>query len=148
MSKTIEINFHPDDRTLRQFGWIALAGFGFVAAIAWFEVLVFSFGLGVARPWVVGVCGGLGGVAALFSLVHPRANRPIYVGLAVLTYPIGFVLSYLILGILFFGMIAPVAIVFKAIGRDPMRRHFQKEAESYWSDARPGRSSESYFKQF
>jgi len=40
MSKMIEIDFRPDDRTLRQFGWIALVGFGFVAAIAWHEVVV------------------------------------------------------------------------------------------------------------
>ena len=51
MSKMIEINLNPDAGTLRQFGFIALVGFGFVAAIAWFEVLVFSFGLGAARPW-------------------------------------------------------------------------------------------------
>jgi hypothetical protein len=148
MSKMVEINFSPDDRTLRQFGWIALAGFGFVAAIAWFEVLIFTFGLGAARPWVVGICGALAGVAALFALVYPRANLPIYVGLAVLTYPIGFVLSYLIMGTLFFGLIAPVAILFKIIGRDPMKRRYQPEAESYWADARPTRSGESYFRQF
>jgi hypothetical protein len=148
VSKTIQINFHPDDKTLRQFGWIALAGFGFVAAIAWFEVLVFAFGLGAARPWVAGACGGLGCAAALFSLVHPRANRPIYVGLSVLTYPIGFVLSYLIMGTLFFGIIAPVGILFKVIGRDPMGRRYEAETESYWSDARPARRKERYFRQF
>ncbi len=148
MSKMVEINFRPDDRTLRQFGWIALVGFGFVAAIAWFELLIFSFGLGPARPWVAGVCGGLAGVAALFSLVCPRANLPIYVGLAVLTYPIGFLLSHLIMGTLFFGLIAPMAILFTIIGRDPMKRRYQPEAGSYWSDARPTRGGESYFKQF
>jgi hypothetical protein len=148
MSKMVEIDFRPDDRTLRQFGWIALVGFGFVAAIAWFELLIFSFGLGAARPWVTGVCGGLAAVAALFSLVYPRANLPIYVGLSLLTYPIGYVLSYLIMGTLFFGLIAPVAILFRIIGRDPMNRRYQPEAKSYWSDARPTRSAESYFKQF
>ena len=87
MSKMVEINFRPDDRTLRQFGWIALGGFGFVAAIAWFELLIFSFGLGAARPWVAGICGGLAGVAAPFSLVYPRAHLPISVALAVLPSP-------------------------------------------------------------
>ena len=54
MSKMIEIDFDPDDKTLRQFGWIALGGFGFIAAIAWYEVLIFAFGLGAAKPWVAG----------------------------------------------------------------------------------------------
>ena len=49
MSKMIEINLSPDEKTLRQFGWIALGGFGFLAVIAWFEVLIFAFGYGLAR---------------------------------------------------------------------------------------------------
>ena len=49
MPQMIEINLRPDERTLRQFGFIAVAGFAGLAAIAWFEVLIFSFGLGVAR---------------------------------------------------------------------------------------------------
>ncbi len=97
MSKLIEIDLHPDRRTLRQFGFIALGGFGFLAAIAWFEVLIFSFGLGDLRMGFVSVFAGLAAVAALFSLIAPQANLPLYVGLTVLTYPIGFVLSYVIM---------------------------------------------------
>ncbi len=148
MSNLIDINLEPDDKTLRQFGIIALVGFGFVAAIAWFELLIFSFGLGEWRGVVAGTFAALAAASALFSLLYPRANLPIYLGLTVLTYPIGFVLSYLIMGTLFFGLIAPMAILFKLIGRDPMKRRYQPEAESYWSDARPARSAESYFKQF
>ena len=41
MSKMVEINWHPDEKTLRQFGWIAFFGFLFLAAIAWREMLIF-----------------------------------------------------------------------------------------------------------
>ena len=148
MSKMVQINFDPDDRTLRQFGWIALVGFGFVAAIAWTEVLIFSFGLGAAKPWVAGIFAGLAGGSALFGLVYPKANKPIFVGISLLTFPIGFVLSYVIMGTLFFGLIAPVAIFFKLTGRDPLRRRYDPDAPSYWTDARPARANASYFKQF
>jgi len=148
MSKMIQIDFRPDDRTLRQFGWIALVGFSFVAAIAWFEVLIFTFGLGAARPWVAGICAGLAGLSALFSLVWPRGNRPIYVGLSLITFPIGFVVSHVILGFLFFGLIAPVGILFRILGRDPMHRRYDPDATTYWSDAHPPRPRERYFKQF
>ena len=53
MSRMIEIDWRPDDRTLRQFGVIALCGFSFLAALAWWELFVFSFGLGEARPIVL-----------------------------------------------------------------------------------------------
>ncbi|MGH0037021.1 MAG: SxtJ family membrane protein [Myxococcota bacterium] len=148
MSKMVEIDWNPEERTLRQFGFIALAGFGFIAVIAWFEVLIFAFGLGAAKPWVAGIAAGLAALSALFSLVAPRANRPIFVGLAVLTFPIGFVLSYVILGTLFYGLIAPVAIVFKLTGRDPMHRGYDPEASSYWTDARSARAANSYFRQY
>ncbi|HKK51532.1 MAG TPA: hypothetical protein VKA74_08085, partial [Myxococcota bacterium] len=69
MSKMIEIDWRPDERTLRQFGWIAVVGFAFLAAIAWLEVFVFAFGLGAARPWLAGAFAALAGLAGLFSLV-------------------------------------------------------------------------------
>ena len=82
MSKLIDLDLRPDTETLRQFGWIALVGFGFLAVIAWFEWLIFAFGLGAARPFVAGAFGGLAVLSVLFSLVFPRANLPIYVGLS------------------------------------------------------------------
>ncbi|MHA7836862.1 MAG: SxtJ family membrane protein [bacterium] len=148
MSKMIEIDWRPDERTLRQFGWIAVVGFAFLAAIAWLEVFVFAFGLGAARPWLAGAFAALAGLAGLFSLVAPKANLPIYLGLTVLSYPIGFVLSYLIMGFLFFVLITPVGLFFKLTGRDPMHRRFDREATSYWSDPRPRRGKDSYFRQF
>ena len=148
MASMIELDFNPDERTLRQFGWIALVGFGLVACLAWFELLVFSFGLGAAKPWVAGITAGLAVTAGCFSLVHPKANRGIYVGMAVITYPIGFVLSYVIMGLLFYGMIAPTALALRALGHDPLKRSYDPEATSYWTPCRPRREKSSYFKQF
>ena len=148
MSRAIEINLRPDVRTLRQFGFIALAGFAFLAVIAWYEALVFSFGLGAARPYVAGGFAAVAGVSLLFSVVYPKANLGLYLGLTVIAYPIGFVLSYLIMGTLFFLLITPVGLLLRLLVRDPMERHMLREAESYWVDARGERPSESYFKQF
>ena len=148
MSQMIEINLRPDASTLRQFGLIAIAGFGFVAAIAHFEVLIFTAGLGAAKPYVVGVFGGLAVYSGVFGLIFPKAVLPVYLGLTVVSYPIGFVLSYLIMGTLFFGLITPVGIIMKIIGRDPLERKLDPDAESYWLDCRPERGKESYFRQY
>jgi hypothetical protein len=144
----IEINLKPDVRMLRQFGFIALAGFALLAVIAWYEVLVFSFGLGAARPYVAGGFAAVAGLSLLFSLIYPRANLGLYLGLTVITYPIGFVLSYLVMGTLFFFVITPVGLVLRVLARDPMERRMLPEAESYWVEARGQRPNESYFKQF
>jgi MFS family permease len=148
MSKMIEINLRPEERILRQFGFIALGGFLLLAVLAWTESLLFSFGLGGARLSVTIGLAGIGILAALVSLVYPKANRPLYVGLVLVAYPIGFVLSYVIMAALFYLMITPVGLLFRLIGRDPMHRRFEPEAETYWVDARAGRSRESYFRQF
>ncbi len=148
MSKMIEIDWQPDDRVLRQFGIIALFGFSFLAVLAWWEWLIFGFGLGAARHPVTYVFAGLAGLSALFSAVAPRANLPIYLGLTVLAYPIGFVLSYLIMGFLFFGMITPVGLFFRLTGYDRLDRRFDPDATTYWKDPRPRRGKESYFRQF
>jgi len=148
MSKMIEIDWKPDDRVLRQFGGIALLGFSFLAALAWWELFVFSFGLGEARPIVAGGFAALAGISAFCSLVAPRANLPIYLGLTVLSYPIGFVLSYVIMGTIFYVLLAPVGLFFRVTGRDPMKRRFEPETKSYWIDSRPARPNERYFHQF
>jgi hypothetical protein len=90
----------------------------------------------------------LGLLAALFSLVYPRANKAIYVTLATLAYPIGLVVSYLIMALLFFGVFAPIGVLLRLSGRDPLRRAADKQRASYWTRSRAARAKESYFRQF
>jgi MFS family permease len=148
MSKLVEINFKPDRKTLRQFGLIAFMGFGLLAAFAYYEKLVFSFGLGEARMPLVTAFVIVGTVALLFSMVVPRANRFLYVGLTLLAFPIGFVLSYLIMGTLFFLIIGPISVLMRLFGRDSMHRAYDPSATTYWSTARPPRDKEDYFHQY
>lgn len=148
MNQMVELNFNPDTDTLRRFGFIALGGFGLLAVLAYTESLLFAFGLGGARTTVAGALAGVGVVSAFLSIVAPRANRAVFVGLSVLTFPIGFVVSHVIMGILFFLVITPIAIVFRIMGRDTLLRSYDEAATSYWIDAKPNRGNESYFKQY
>jgi hypothetical protein len=148
VSKLVEINFRPGERTLRQFGWIALGGFGLLALCAWQGWLVFRHGLGAWRDAVTLALAGLGLLSAAFSLVFPRANAALFIGLSVVAFPIGFVLSYVIMATLFYVVIAPVGFVMRLFGMDPMDRRFLPGAPTYWLDARPPRAKADYFKQF
>ena len=148
MSKLIDIDWSPNDKTLRQFGFIALGGFAFVALLAWQEWLVFAGGLGDARPYVAGGLLGLGALSALLSLVFPRANWPIYAGLTAIALPIGFVLSYVIMATLFYLIIMPIGFLLRLFGKDPLDRRFLPEAKSYWVDAAPPQPKERYFRQY
>jgi len=145
----LDVTLDPEPRVLRQFGFFALAAFGLLGAVALWRSTLFGFVLGErALPVAIGFFA-LGAVSALFSLVAPRANRPLYVGLIVLTFPIGFVLSFLVLGILFFLVLSPVGLLFRLIGRDGLQLRIDPAATTYWVDREPGGpDTERYFKQF
>lgn len=147
MAALAELDLKPDARKLRQFGFIALAGFGLLAALAWSEAALFSFGLGDARIAVSGGLAAVGVLAGLASLVAPRANLPLYLAITLIAYPIGLVLSYVLLALLFYGVITPVGLVVRLTGRDPMARGFSDDS-SYWSRNLPARTKESYFRQY
>jgi hypothetical protein len=145
---TPTLNFSPDDRLLRQFGFIGLFGFGLLAGAAAYEKLIFSMGLGAARLPVAVTLGSLAGCCLLFSLVRPRLNKALYVGLSVLTYPIGLVVSYLIMATLFFLVIGPIGFLVRTFGADPMQRRLERGAVSYWTRIERKNDSERYFRQF
>lgn len=148
MANLIELDLKPDDRTLRQFGWIALGGFALLTGLAWFDLLIFSFGLGAAKVPLCATFAGIGIYAALASLVFPRANLPVYLGLTLIAFPIGFVLSYVIMGTLFYVLITPVGLLFRLTGRDAMKRSFESGAPSYFVDVGSPAPRERYFKQY
>ena len=146
MSSLIKLDLNPPVRTLRQFGWIAFFVFG---------ALAFTSGSssGAVEPsqlqatlrWAL---LGIAVLSGFFSLVAPRVNRLLFVALSVVTYPIGIMVSHVLLACLFYGVIVPVAMLAKLAGRDVLRRAATASTPTYWIDARPPRPSSDYFKQF
>jgi hypothetical protein len=61
------------------------------------------------------------GVVALAGIIHPPLIRPIFVGLILLTYPIGWVLSHLLLGAIFYLIILPIGLARRIAGHDPLQ---------------------------
>jgi hypothetical protein len=147
MAGLTRIDWNPPTRTLRQFGFIAIVAFGLLAWMAQREVMVFRAGLGNARPAVVAVLLGLGALSLLCSLLAPRLNRFLFVGLSVLAYPIGFVLSHVLLAVLFFGLLAPLGAFLKLIGKDALLRQ-RRTADTYWLKVRRERNVADYFRQY
>ena len=144
----LDLNLKPDRKTLRQFGWIALVGFGVLGGLIFWRGRLFGldFGSG-ARPTAY-VLWSLGAISALFSLIVPKANQLLFVGLTVLTFPIGFVVSHIIMGLIFYGILSPVGILFRLMGRDVLNRRFEPESATYWTDAQPPAKPDRYFRQF
>jgi hypothetical protein len=84
-------------------------------------------------------------------MVAPGWLRPIYVVLMCITLPIGFVVSAVLLRVIYYLVITPMALWFKIRGRDAMNRRLDPEADSYWLDHRDvtrPRVPASYFRLY
>lgn len=142
-----QLNLKPTPRELRQFGFIALAAFGVLGALLYGQVLPLARHLGGAAAAVAWGLWAAGLASAVLSLLAPRANWPLYAALMVIAYPIGWVLSHVILGLVFFGLITPLGLIFRLVGRDAL--HLRSSgADSYWVPARRTESPERYFRQY
>jgi hypothetical protein len=129
-------------RTLRQFGGICLI---FFSGLAFWQRLA---GVGPSFS-LVSPAAVLTAVALVFGFVglaRPEALRPIYIVLRALTYPVGRVVSLILLGTLFYGVFTPLALFFKLAGRDVLERH-RPEKASYWSPKPAVKDLRSYLRQ-
>jgi hypothetical protein len=134
-----DIPFHPDRKTLRQFAGLWLVFFG---GMALWQSLVRGHGsLGLSL-------GALALVVGLAGLARPEWIRLIYVGWMVLAFPIGWTVSQVMLLLMYFGLFAPIALVFRLIGRDPLHRTRRTGIESYWTPKPAPADVKSYFQQF
>jgi len=136
----MEIQWHPTPRQLRVFGLGGLA-----ASIVAAAVLHSLWGIDGPRPWIVPAVG-----VAIFlcSRISLTATRWLYLGLTLLTMPIGLVVSFVLLAGFYFLLLTPLALLFRLIGRDAMRRKWEPRADSYWTPHEPTQTMERYLHQF
>jgi hypothetical protein len=136
----IKIDWHPGEKMLRQFGWISLAGFGLLASVAWFR-----FG---CQPVAITLCA-LAVLVPVIGMVKPRLLKFLYIGLSLITFPIGIVVSNLVLLLIFLLVFTPLALIFRLFGRDELRLRLDRAAPTYWRKYDPERRDPaSYYRPF
>jgi hypothetical protein len=112
----------PGRRELRNFGLVFAGG------------LIVFFGLLLPwifeRPWPLWPWVGAG-VFAGTGLVLPGLLRPVFYVWMKLGHLLGWINTRIILGLVFFIMFAPVALLLRILGKDPMHRKLDHEAETY-----------------
>jgi hypothetical protein len=134
-----DIPFSPPPRTLRQFAatWLV-----FLSALAAWEAC------GRARTIWAAVLAVLALTIGVLGLVRPRAIRLIFVGAMILAYPIGLVVSQVLLALVFFGLFLPVALIFRLRGRDALRLAPHKNLSTYWMPKTISADVRNYYRQF
>lgn len=136
----IEIDWKPELKQLRQFGYIALVGFPIMGLVFWYfasapYALLYSLiGLGILCPILVSI--------------HPKLIKPIYLIMMVLSMVIGIPMSYTLLGLIYFLMFTPVGLVFRLLGKDPLTKGPDPSLSSYWIVRKTVRSPASYLRLY
>ncbi len=144
----IPIDWNPPRKALRTFGLIGLFAFAGIALLVHYRLAVFArLSQGAQEPTKV-VLTALAVYCGFFALAAPAMLRPLYLVLTVASFPIGYVLSYVILFIMFYLIITPIGLVCKLIGRDALNRRFDPAAPTYWIERRPPTTVKRYFRQF
>jgi Saxitoxin biosynthesis operon protein SxtJ len=125
-------------RMLRQFAAVWLTLFGVLSGWSMYRG---HDGAAIVFAMLALAAGPLG-------LVRPDAIRPLFLALTAVTRPIGIVVTRLILGVVFYGLFTPLAILFQAVGRDALRRRRDSDRSTYWTQRSPVRSVRRYFQQY
>ena len=94
------------------------------------------------------VTWALGAACTVASNLSPAIARAIWVTWMTLAFPIGWVLSHVVLAAAYYLVLTPVGWVMRLVGYDPMRRAFDPRASTYWTAHDPGTSKPRYFRQF
>jgi hypothetical protein len=137
--KWSDLPVNPTARALRQFAvaWLVF----FVAVGAHRYVTRGQHELGLA----IGVMAVVVGVA---GLIRPGALRWLFVGATALTFPIGWLVSQVMLAVMFYAIITPLALLFRLRGRDLLARKPALGRSSFWVPKQTPEDMSSYFRQY
>jgi hypothetical protein len=134
--RLVEVNFHPSNRQLRQFGLIALLA---LPLLGW---------LWSGSLTVIWAAAAAGAALAAVGLVCPRAIKPVFLLLTLATIPVGMIVGELALMVLYYGLFVPLGLVFWLIGRDPLQRRLDRATSSYWQRKQQPAGPASYLRQW
>jgi hypothetical protein len=132
------LNRTPTEAQLRWFGLVITAFFGIVGGMVLWQAESLR---------AAGVVWGVGaGLAALYCSAPPL-RRGIYLAWMAAFSPIAWAISSLALVVVYYGVIAPVALSMRLVGRDRLARSYDASSDSYWVARRQSEDNADYFRQ-
>lgn len=129
--------WYPGRRQLRQFAVFSLFGMGMVGFLIRHGAGSLT---GASIAWAVGL------LIFLIGLPFPDAIRLPYVTIMAVTLPIGWLISNVLLRVIYYGVFTPLGLFFRMVGRDPLILK-RPDTESYWRKFPQPKNVDSYYRQ-
>lgn len=135
----IEMNWKPSNRDLRVFAVVQLIAASIVAWLLHRRLGWDAVAIGAMSISAVGLIAGM---------ASPQLLRPFFVAWMLAAFPVGWVMSHVLVGIVFYGVVTPIGLVLRATGRDALQLTPQPGASTYWSVRPKQTDAARYFRQF
>ena len=130
----IDINFLPTTRQLRQF---AASTVVMLPLVTW---------LWTHRGSAVALASVAALIVALLGIAKPIALKPVFVGMSLITWPIGRVVSEVVVLLLFYAVFVPAGLLSQLLGRDPLAIKPDANLKDAWKERRECTDSSRYYR--
>lgn len=132
------VKWRPDAGELRRFAIAMLIGFFVLGALSAWKTK--GIGTGSIVLWSIGV------TLAVAAFV-PKLGRIAYLAVYLPTSIIGYVVSNVMLALMFFLVVTPLGFIIKLMGKDVLQQRRQKR-ETQWLPVKETKNEDSYYRQF
>lgn len=115
------MNQETDKKQLRDFGLLVGGVFSVIG------VWPIVFRGEPLRLWAL--C--LGGLLITLGVVLPTSLGPIHKGWMWIGHVLGWINTRILLGVVFYGLVTPIGLIFRLMGKDTMRQTFAEASPTY-----------------
>jgi len=140
----VKLNWKPTPKQLRQFGVVFLTGFVVIGLVKYF----WPFSRFITQDHTVGLTSILIGViGGGIALTGTRIALPLYYLWMGIAFVIGNIMSRVIIVVIYYGVVTPLGLVGRLIGRDRLQLK-KPDTDSYWQGISLPKEAEKYERQF
>jgi hypothetical protein len=132
------VKWRPDGKELRRFAVAMLVGFSLLGLFTAWRAK--EIGNGSVILW------GIGASLAIGAFV-PKLGRVVYLGVYLPTSIMSYVLSSVVLALMFFLLITPLGIILRLMGKDLLQQRRPKQ-KAGWAPVKRIKTEDNYYHQF
>jgi Saxitoxin biosynthesis operon protein SxtJ len=96
---------------------------------------------------IAGMFGLAGAAGAAVTLTNRHLGERLYTAWMLTVLPLGWMLSHLLLAVVYYAVITPIGVGLRLIGRDLLALRADPKAKTYWHERTPSGDDRRYMRQ-
>ena len=135
----LQTDREPTPGELRLFGVLQLVFLGLIGGLVLHRTGSWALAIVV---WTVTL------LLSAFYYAMPTAQHMVFQTWMTLVYPIGWIISHILLVVLFYVVITPIGWILRLCRYDGLQRQLDRSTSTYWTSHHPIEDTKRYFQQF